>query len=134
MPALKPDHVFVTPEEDAAITAAAMSDPDCPVLTDEEWERVKPFVRPAREMLPPALYAALTDKSKPAVFRHVTDAEHAARVDAIRKRGRPKLAAPKEKINVRLSPDVLVALRATGRGWQTRIDALLREAVAAGRV
>jgi len=28
-----------------------------------------------------------------------------------------------EKINVRLSPEVLAALRATGRGWQTRIDA-----------
>jgi len=68
------------------------------------------------------------------VFRHVTDAEHAARVEAIRKRGRPKSAAPKEKINVRLSPHVLAALRATGKGWQTRIDALLQEAVAAGRV
>jgi len=34
-----------TDEEDAAITAAAMSDPDAMPLTDEEWERVKPFVR-----------------------------------------------------------------------------------------
>jgi len=32
------------------------------------------------------------------------------------------------------SPDVLAALRATGKGWQTRIDAVLREAVQAGRV
>jgi len=130
MPKLKPDHIFVTDEEDAAITKAALSDPDCPPLTDEELARM----RPAREVLPPALYAALTDKSKPVVFRHVTDAEHAARVQVIRRRGRPKSAAPKEKINVRLSPDVLAALRATGRGWQTRIDTLLREAVAAGRV
>jgi len=63
-----------------------------------------------------------------------TDEEDAARVESLRKRGRPKSAAPKEKINVRLSPDVLAALRATGRGWQTRIDAVLREAVEAGRV
>jgi len=43
MPALKPGHVFVTDEEDAAITAAALSDPDALPVTDEEWERVKPF-------------------------------------------------------------------------------------------
>jgi uncharacterized protein (DUF4415 family) len=34
-----------SPEEDAIITAAAMSDPDAMPLTDEEWEVVKPFVR-----------------------------------------------------------------------------------------
>jgi len=33
-----------TDEEDAAITAAAMSDPDAIPLTDEEWEAVQPFV------------------------------------------------------------------------------------------
>ena len=31
-----------TPEEDAAITAAAMSDQDCPPITDEDWEKIKP--------------------------------------------------------------------------------------------
>jgi len=30
--------------------------------------------------------------------------------------------------------EVLAALRATGKGWQTRIDVLLQEAVAQGRV
>jgi len=54
--------------------------------------------------LPPALYAALTDKSKPAVFRHVTDSEHAARVEAIRQRDRLESVAPKEKIDVRFPP------------------------------
>jgi uncharacterized protein (DUF4415 family) len=34
-----------TPEEDAAITAAAMSDPDAMPLTDEDWAKVKPTVR-----------------------------------------------------------------------------------------
>lgn len=37
-----------TPEEDAAITAAAMADPDARPFTDEEWEAVKPFVRVGR--------------------------------------------------------------------------------------
>jgi hypothetical protein len=30
-----------TPEEDAAITKAAMSDPDNLPLTDEEWEQIR---------------------------------------------------------------------------------------------
>jgi hypothetical protein len=30
-----------TPEEDAAITKAAMSDPDSLPLTDEEWEKIR---------------------------------------------------------------------------------------------
>lgn len=37
-----------TPEEDAAITAAAESDPDARPLTDEEWETVKPTLRRGR--------------------------------------------------------------------------------------
>jgi uncharacterized protein (DUF4415 family) len=33
--------VLPTPEEDAAITAAALSDPDCPPMTEERFKRVK---------------------------------------------------------------------------------------------
>ena len=42
-------------------------------------------------------------------------------------RGRPRAAAPKQRITIRLSPDVLEKFRAAGRGWQTRIDAALRD-------
>lgn len=42
-------------------------------------------------------------------------------------RGRPKAAVTKERITIRLSPDVVGAFRATGDGWQTRIDAALRD-------
>ena len=45
MPVLKPGTIRPTPEEDAAITAAAMSDPDAIPLTDEEWKAVKPTLR-----------------------------------------------------------------------------------------
>ncbi|PQJ97277.1 BrnA antitoxin family protein [Chromatium okenii] len=45
MPKLKPGTIIPTPEEDALITAAAMSDPDAMPFTDEEWDAVKPFVR-----------------------------------------------------------------------------------------
>ena len=41
------------------------------------------------------------------------------------KRG-PQKAPLKELISVRLSPDVLTALRATGEGWQSLIDETLR--------
>ena len=48
----------------------------------------------------------------------------------VRPRGRPAIAADqrKAKVNLRLSPDVLEALRATGNGWQTRVDKALRKA------
>jgi uncharacterized protein (DUF4415 family) len=87
MPKLKPKHIFVTDEEDAAITAAAMSDPDATPFTDAEWEAVTPLVRI----------------------------------------GRPKAEVTKERITIRLSRDVVMQFRATGEGWQTRIDSALRQ-------
>lgn len=42
-------------------------------------------------------------------------------------RGRPKAAVTKERITIRLSPDVVQSFRATGDGWQTRVDAALRD-------
>jgi uncharacterized protein (DUF4415 family) len=41
-------------------------------------------------------------------------------------RGRPKAIATKEPVKIRLDADVLTALRATGDGWQTRINDTLR--------
>ncbi len=76
-----------TDEEDAAITAAALSDPDAIPLTDEEWAQVKPFVRA----------------------------------------GRPAAAITKERITIRLSREVVAQFRASGKGWQTRMDAALKD-------
>ena len=42
--------------------------------------------------------------------------------------GRPKAAAPKEAISLRLDPDILAHFRATGPGWQSRINEALRKA------
>ncbi|RKJ96630.1 BrnA antitoxin family protein [Alicycliphilus denitrificans] len=51
------------------------------------------------------------------------------------RRGRPKAAATKEPVKLRLDADVLTALRATGDGWQTRINEMLRASLhLAGRV
>jgi uncharacterized protein (DUF4415 family) len=43
-------------------------------------------------------------------------------------RGRPKSTAPKQAISLRLDPDVLAHFRRSGRGWQSRINAVLRKA------
>jgi uncharacterized protein (DUF4415 family) len=40
--------ILPTPEEDAIITAAAMSDPDAIPLTDAEWAAVQPQLRRGR--------------------------------------------------------------------------------------
>lgn len=48
MPKLKSETILPTPEEDAAITAAAVSDPDAVPLTDAAWEAVRAKVRVGR--------------------------------------------------------------------------------------
>jgi uncharacterized protein (DUF4415 family) len=55
----------------------------------------------------------------------LTDAEWAAVKPNI-KIGRPKAEITKERITIRLSRDVLARFRATGQGWQTRVDSALR--------
>ena len=42
-------------------------------------------------------------------------------------RGRPRAEVTKQRISIRLSPDVLEGFRASGAGWQTRMDAALKE-------
>ena len=44
------------------------------------------------------------------------------------RRGRPPLPSPKQAVKLRFDADVLAAYRKTGDGWQTRINADLREA------
>lgn len=43
-----------------------------------------------------------------------------------RRVGRPPLAIPKQAVKVRLDADLLEHLRATGKGWQTRVNSDLR--------
>lgn len=60
------------------------------------------------------------------VARPLTDAQWDA-VKPLVRRGRPPAAVTKERITIRLSHDVVERFRATGAGWQTRVDAALRE-------
>ncbi|MFM7304195.1 MAG: BrnA antitoxin family protein [Alphaproteobacteria bacterium] len=43
------------------------------------------------------------------------------------RRGRPPLAEAKRQVTLRLDPDLLDRLRATGPGWQTRVNKALRD-------
>lgn len=86
MPKLKTGTILPTPAEDAAITAAAMSDPDAMFFTDAEWEQVKPTLR----------------------------------------RGRPLGSGTKTQITLRLDVEVVDKFKASGDGWQTRINDALK--------
>ena len=48
--------------------------------------------------------------------------------DKLVRRGRPTSDAPKEALSLRLDPDVIAHYRATGPGWQSRINETLRKA------
>lgn len=87
----RPAIVPPTPEEDAAIVAAALSDPDAQPLTDEQLKAMLPL----RSL-----------------------------------RGRPKSENKKLLVSVRYSPEVVSFFKATGEGWQSRMDGVLREYVA----
>ncbi len=58
----------------------------------------------------------------------------AAGADAYRggvlvRRGRPKMAQTKVHVSLRLDPDVVESFKASGPGWQARINDALRKAV-----
>jgi uncharacterized protein (DUF4415 family) len=84
--------ILPTAKEDAAINAAAMSDPDAKPLTNDELAQLRPM------------------------------------------RGRPPVDIKRPMLSMRVDPDVLEHLRASGKGWQTKVNALLRQAVEQGKV
>jgi uncharacterized protein (DUF4415 family) len=52
-----------------------------------------------------------------------------------RSRGRPIIGeAPKMHIGFRLAADVVNGIRATGKGYNARVEKVLREALAAGKL
>ncbi|ABB58668.1 BrnA antitoxin family protein [Synechococcus elongatus] len=59
------------------------------------------------------------------------DATELMRAALQQKRGRPPSLNPKTQIAIRLDRDIVEAFRAGGPGWQTRMNAALREWLAA---
>jgi uncharacterized protein (DUF4415 family) len=47
--------------------------------------------------------------------------------------GRPPLAIPKVQVTIRLDHDVLAHFRASGQGWQTRVNELLKRKMKKGK-
>ena len=50
------------------------------------------------------------------------------------RRGRPKSETPKVEVKIRLDANTAEHLRGSGPGWQTRVNALLGQLVANGRI
>ena len=77
------------------------SDPDAPEATDEQLAQAKPFT----EAFP-------------------------SLAEAMRKNvgGRPKAGNPKVAVSLRLDQDIVARFKASGPGWQTRMNDALRHA------
>jgi uncharacterized protein (DUF4415 family) len=80
-------------------------DSDNPELTDADCARAKPF----REVFP--------DQHR-----------------SWQRLGRPPVERPKVHIGFRLAADVVEAIRASGRGYNARVEKVLREAIDQGRL
>jgi uncharacterized protein (DUF4415 family) len=90
----------LTDEEEAEIQKEIAADPDDSDVTDEELTQARPF----KDVFPD-----LYKKIEPA-------------------RGRPKLEKPKQVVSIRLDQDVIAKYKATGKGWQARINDVLKKA------
>ena len=85
--------------------------PNPELIDDEnpEWTAADfAKARPASEVLPQIFGAKLAQ-------------------EMLKPRGRPRAEHPKERINIRLSHEVVEYFKSAGDGWQTRIDAALRQ-------
>ena len=89
-----------TDAEEAEAQRAIAHDPDAPEWTEADWTRA----RPATEVVP-----------------HIVERHR-------RPRGKQKTPT-KEKVTVRLDAGIVAYFRATGRGWQTRLNEALRRAI-----
>lgn len=56
------------------------------------------------------------------------------KLQAIKKVGRPRSPSPKEMIAFRFAPEVLAGIRGLGKGYNARVETLLREALEQGKL
>jgi uncharacterized protein (DUF4415 family) len=91
-----------TPEEETAIQRGIAQDQDNPEWTEEDFARALP----APQIMPSAFMA-----------------------EYVRRHRGPQKAPTKLLVSLRLDQDVVARLRAGGRGWQTRANDLLRQAL-----
>ena len=103
--ARKPKIIPPTDAEDLIINRGIALDPDNPEWSDKDFARAKP----AKDVLPKAVYEAAVK----------------------RRRGQrgPQKAPIKQPLTLRLDPDVIEAYRASGKGWQGRMNDVLRRGI-----
>lgn len=82
----------------------ALIDDENPEWTDADFARAHPAV----DVLP-ELFGEKTAKAM------------------LKPRGRPPAEVVKERITIRFDADVLEAFRATGKGWQSRVNEAMRD-------
>lgn len=99
-------HKPISDAEEARIQKMIASDPDAPEATDEQIAEAKPFAE---------AFPALADKMRKNVG------------------GRPRSANPKVPVSIRLDQEVVTKLKATGPGWQSRVNEMLRREVLTDR-
>lgn len=75
--------------------------------------------------------ATAADFARAKPFKEVFQEQFAARK---RGRGRPTAEAPKMHIDFRLAADVVNGIKATGRGYNARVENVLRDALAKGKL
>lgn len=93
-----------------------------------DWERVK---REAKANAPIAVDMAsgpYDPNDEDAVFAHWADAsirQNGVLTGQVRRRGPAKLPT-KKQVAIRFDADVLDGLKASGKGWQTRVNNVMR--------
>lgn len=90
----------LTDEEEAEIQEQIAADPEDWEASDDDLAKAKPFT----EMFP-----ELAESIR-------------------RSRGRPPIEKPKRVVSIRLDQDVVSKFKATGKGWQARINDVLKRA------
>lgn len=98
----------------------------------------QPVIKPQRKT---AVLIAPTDAEDAAINRGIADdpdtmeitGDMMARMQPMRRRGRPEAERTKVPTTIRLDEDVLDAMKHSGKGWQTRVNDLLRDAVRRGK-
>ena len=98
---------------------------DCqPILTKEHPELDLKFV--IDQKVRKGLKHLVKEDDAPELTQSFFDSADLYEGKKIKSRGRPKSLVTKQPVKLRLDADVLAALRASGEGWQTRINDTLR--------
>lgn len=100
MSSTKADILRISDAEESQIKRQIAADPDDSEITDDDLAAAKPF-----------------SEALPELFQSIQ-----------RARGRPVQDQTKTPITIRLDPDIVEHYKATGKGWQSRMNDDLRKA------